>query len=237
MKICLNCNNRFDDNMERCPQCNSFLMPEDAITVSFPFTDRDIDTNEADAYGNRGQGRTQFRPETQEPAGNQGQRRFGAESREPAGGLISDPLELMENAQAYSDYYQHHGAPHNSLSRRILSSIRHSMPALRHILPILLILAGVISIIVNWESIRAFLSICLVGAVIGGIAVAFLSVRSHHGFQPDIFWGGALIGAVLSCLFTYNTFHVTDNVGALLEGSGPCVIIIIGIWLMFRSVR
>jgi len=110
------------------------------------------------------------------------------------------------------------------------------MPALRYALPAVLILASVQFIALNWDVVYGVIRCCIIGGIVGGCLLTGLSAVGHH-YSLEATIVGIIGGMVLSCILTYNLFDVSSGLGALLYALGPCIIIVVGILIMIRSLR
>lgn len=112
---------------------------------------------------------------------------------------------------------------------------RRILPWIRIILPIVFIIVAAILIIINWDTIRELLRACIVGALVGGTILTFLSLRSRN-FNPDVVTIGAIGGTVVGCILKYNILGTTVELSALINALMPCVIELAGIWLILRAI-
>ena len=48
--------------------------------------------------------------------------------------------------------------------------------------------------------------------------------------------GGVIGGMVIGCLLKYNVFGTATGLLSLINGVGPCIIIIIGIYIAIRGM-
>lgn len=119
--------------------------------------------------------------------------------------------------------------------RRIHRIGRRILPLIRIILPISLIVVAAILIVINWNAIRELLRACIVGALIGGTILTFLSLRGRN-FNLDVVTIGAIGGAVVGCILKYNVLGTTVELSALINALMPCVIELAGIWLILRAI-
>lgn len=215
MKKCAACQNTYSDDTMRCPECGLFLIPD---LVS------DLDNNHATSrrtFTRRTEGNTASEP-TQE-------RRVRPSSTLKPGERIGST-----NSDTIQPSGRNHGVRTSPRQRgwliRLLIRLR---PYLRYIIPSILIIVAAIIIVINWAAIKPVLTCIGVGAIIGG-GVAIYLTRRH--FNPDAVTAGAIIGAILACVFQYNILDIGTELGALLYALGPVCIMLLGIGYMLRSI-
>ncbi|MBR4027920.1 MAG: hypothetical protein IKJ01_10340, partial [Lachnospiraceae bacterium] len=116
--------------------------------------------------------------------------------------------------------------------------IRRLLSLARIVVPILLIVWGVISIINSWSFIEEVLSCCMVGAIIGGGALTYLSLRFGHYFNSNVMFTGAIVGAILACVFQYNVLDIGTELAMFIEVVGSTILMpLIGIWILISCFR
>lgn len=212
MKKCASCQSFCSDDAIRCPDCGSFSI-EDFVS---------------DFEGaNRGS-----------------RRRFTARDDEWTDYTrVSPPQPTLTPGNRINSFETNN----NNSSRRnnransgnlrtrngIMRFIIRSTPYLRFIIPIILIVASIIAIVVNWSIIKPVLTCIGVGAILGGGILTYLT-RRH--FNPDAMIFGAVAGAILACVFQYNILDIGTEISSLIYALSPAFIMLLGIWLMLRSL-
>lgn len=220
MKKCAACQNTYSDDTMRCPECGLFLIPD---LVS------DLDNNRSTSNrrtftrrtGSDTNSEQTQRPRVRPPSTLKPGERIGSSNSDN-----SQPSRQNRNVRS--------GGGNVPYQRgwliRLLIRLR---PYLRYIIPSILIIIAVIVIVINWAAIKPVLTCIGVGAVIGGGIAVYLT-RRH--FNPDAVTAGAVIGAILACVFQYNILDIGTELGALLYALGPVCIMLLGIGYMLRSI-
>ena len=251
MKKCVKCGRRFDDSALKCPDCQLYLIKD---TVS------DMTSGVGSAQTGKRTSARDTAPPTQERAftasgsGSARPKRGRVEPINGEGGTtVSSPFTDSRNGSrnpgsGFRPSRETAGAPANPFaasgrsgmrrtrSRNLLRALRHVVSALRYALPMLLMLASVLFIALNWDVVYGVIQCCIIGGIVGGCLLTGLSAVGHH-FSPEATIVGIIGGMVLSCILTYNLFDVTSELGALLYALSPCIIVVACIHFMIRRPR
>ena len=219
MKKCAACQTTYSDDTMRCPECGLFLIPD---LVS------DLDNKHATSrrtFTRRTEGHAASEP-TQERRGRPSSTLKPGERISSTNSVTSQPSGRNRRVRT-----ERHGVPHQRGGLiRLLIRLR---PYLRYIVPSIFIIIATIVIVIKWAAIKPVLTCIGVGAVIGG-GIAIYLTRRH--FNPDAVTAGAVIGAILACVFQYNILDIGTELGALLYALGPVCIMLLGIGYMLRSI-
>ena len=121
-------------------------------------------------------------------------------------------------------------------SRDLRRLLRRIMPALRYAIPAALILISILFIVLHWNVVYGVIQCCIIGGIVGGILLTWLSAAGHH-YSLEATIVGIIGGMVVSCILTYNLFDAASGLGALLIALGPCIITVVGILYLIRSLR
>jgi len=207
MKKCPVCGNSYQDYMKICPECNLYLI-EDVVS-DFQQTSS---SRRSRVHAVQSQYNSQYSEDMPSDRLTPG-KNVGEYDHESRGSRIREPKIASPN---------HFG--------RILLAV------MRFLIPLLLIIGSVVAIVIFWDVIRQFLSCCLLGAIIGGISLTYLSVRFGGTFNTGAMVSGAVAGMILACTLQYNILDVGTELSVLIEAFAPVIIMILGIWLMIRSI-
>lgn len=235
MKKCVKCGRKYEDSTLICSVCDLYLIKDIAGETG--------SSNKETSYEREIYTPVKEEQETHTQIRKSGRRNRvvqveenedAAESvvRRPAGQTVFKSSDEDEIAPVYNE----DTTKTPSRRRRSNRWIRNVLPIFRIAFPVLLIMIAVILIALNWNTIREFLRACIVGGIIGGCLLTFLSLRFGRFFNPDVVTVGLLGGAVLGCIFKYNLLGTTVELSELIDAMMPCVITCAGIWLMLRSV-
>lgn len=220
MKKCAACQTTYSDDTMRCPECGLFLIPD---LVS------DLDNTRSSS--NR---RTFTRRTGSDTTSSQTQQ---TRARTPSALKLGErlgPTNSDTNQPSRRNRDVRSGGGHVPHRRGwLIRTLIRLRPYLRYIIPSILVLLALITIITNWTVIKPVLTCIGVGAVIGG-GIAIYLTRRH--FNPDAVTAGAVIGAILACVFQYNILNIGTEIGALLYALGPACIMLLGIGYMLRSI-
>lgn len=113
--------------------------------------------------------------------------------------------------------------------------IRRFLPVLRVIVPIALLIGGIVMMAANWDVVSEFLRFCLISGMIGGGLMIFIGLRSFH-FNADMILIGVLGGIIVGCILRYNILGAATGLGAMISGIMPCIIMVVGIYIMIRGL-
>lgn len=230
MKKCPNCKNVFSDQITRCPECSLFLITDIVSDFEIPNQNRRIHVRSVDSSHNSvfssGNANQYFRGSSVRNRGTDLHRSGDtSESFKPGKNTNDRPNVHMGDSDR--------GRYRMSWFHRIL---RVLLPILRIVMPVLLIGIAVLLIVINWGSIRPILTCLLLGAIIGGTLLTYLSVRYGHHFNSNVMTTGAIIGAFLACVLQYNLLDLGTGLESFLNALGPVMLILLGIWMMIRSI-
>lgn len=245
MKKCVRCGTRFDDSVLRCPNCQLYLIKDTVgdmisggtVRTSGRTSARDPDPpmqGSAPALNPSVSGSARLKRGRVEPvsggdrtnAPSPGSKNSGSGFR-PSGETASAPI----NAPADSGY----SGRQRTRSRAPRRLLRRIMPALRYVLLAVLILISILFIELHWDVVYGVIQCCIIGGIVGGILLTWLSAVGHH-YSIEATIVGIIGGMVVSCILTYNLFDVASGLGALLTALAPCIIIVVGILYLIRSL-
>lgn len=249
MKKCVKCGARYEDTVVKCPECQLYLIKD---TVS----DMQSDSGAARARTGRSvrnpdslvRGRSSVPRQSQ--AGNGPSVNRPKRGRvEPVGGIGETDASLSgsgntrggfrlsgETAQAPASNptTSNHTSRRRNRGRDLRRILRRGMPALRYIVPAALILTSILFITLHWNVIYRVIQCCVIGGIVGGILLTWLSAIGHH-YSPEATLVGVIGGMLLACILNYDLFGVASKLGELIVALGPCIIIIAGIIYLIRS--
>ena len=215
MKKCVKCHRTFPDTAAMCPDCALFLIED--VT-------HDLE-QERPAPARRRVVHPEPSPPPETAAPPTGGLRFTA-SEERAAPAPAPPA----------------AAPSRSVSLRRM--LYRAAPLLVRLVPVVLLLIILLFILVNWAVIRAFLQCIFIGALLGAFIIPLLPAffHGHVMLSPGAYTAGAVLGAVTAFAIQYNVLDVRGAVsrslnGGLLDILGPSAIVLLGIWIILRSVR
>lgn len=235
MKICVKCGRHYDDSFLICDVCDLYLIKE---VASESIIDENNNSKERSYDSN------QIKNNLSESSSRSGSRR----SRVVAVDEVESPsVNTSNNSSRHTAFVESDEndieAVYDSRSKRTQIRRRRNhhlgrrlLPVIRIVFPIILIVVATIFILLYWSAIREFLRACIIGAMVGGTIVSFMSLRSGRYFNPDAVIVGALGGAVVGCILKYNFLGTTAELTDLIYALMPCVIECAGIWLILRSV-
>jgi hypothetical protein len=209
MKICDKCGSSCQNNTIRCPNCGAF------------FTDVGVSTSNSQPSGQRRRFVAQYSDDDDDDD--------YMDNTSDSSSIIRPRAEMeYDSGTSY-----HITRPRNGFWR-ILIRLR---PFIRVFMPLILIFLAIFLFVSNWSVIKPVLTCICVGAIIGGGLLTFLSIRFGRHFHPGVMTAGAVVGAVLACVFQYNILNIGTELGGLLYALTPVVIMIIGIGYMFSGFR
>lgn len=210
MKKCPVCNKTFSDNVTECPNCELFLI---ADIVS------DWRENSASGLSERN---------------SRVNKVTSVSSDVSSSSPINDENSLIAGRSVDNNTFDSGKDDTSVVHPNVF--FRGLVSLMRILLPILFIGGAVIAIINYWEVISQFLGCCLVGAIIGGITLTYLSVRFGGTFSPGAMTSGAVAGMILACVLRYNILDVGTEIIVLFEALGPLIIILLAIGMILRSL-
>lgn len=236
MKKCVRCGTRYADSVLKCPVCQLYLI-KDTVGDTFQ-TGRDTPARtskpamqgnssaSSDARPKRGRVEPVIGsvtpdappPESVNPSGG----------FRPSGETAKAPIGVPTDSSRSKLW--------NSRSRYFRRFLRPVLSVFRYVFPVALILASIIFIALNWNIVYEVIQCCLIGAIVGGILLTWISVAGHH-YSTEAVIMGMIGGMILACILTYNLFGVASQLGALLTALGPSIIMVLGILLLIRSLR
>ncbi len=234
MKKCVKCGRTYDDSVLICNVCDLYLIKDIASEARSNNVDPTRIRDEND-YSHRG--------EVSRNTTNHTPRRHRViQVEEPEDVEYSSNTQPQRTIFSASDEdnidsaFVEQSGRRNSRRRRSNRLSRRVLPVLRIIFPVILILIAICLIVINWISIREFLCACIVGGLIGGILLTFLSLRFGRYFNMDIVTVGIVGGAIVGCIIKYNLLGSMVDLSELIDTLMPCVIACVGIWMVCRSV-
>lgn len=223
MKKCVKCNREFDDSFFVCEDCG---LPLTENTVS------DLIDNSSRPGSVRRRNRVVPIDESDISDDSVFDTSFSKQTRgfEPS----DEVMDLNSNDDVFPVRY---GNRNNSiLEYNTRHHIRRAYYVVRIIVPVLLLVVAIIWMAVNWAVVSDFIQCCLISGIVGGGLLTFLSIRYGHHFSIDAVTVGVIGGMIVGCILKYNIFESADKLSDLFIGMGPCVIIIIGIYIAVRSI-
>jgi len=229
MKKCVKCDRKYDDSVLICDDCGLYLI---ADVVS----DLGESPPQHDTHRNT-QGRRRRVVPVEEPTTAQ-----RASTRSSNTKPISSGFEASSETTEPSNHNSNNGSyqnPHrNGVGFRctIRNFIRRYYPIIRVVIPIILLVIAIIWIVANREIVGEFLQCCIISGIVGGGLLTFLSVRFGHHFNLDVVTVGVIGGMVIGCLLKYNILGTATGLSELINGIGPCIIMIIGIYIAIRGM-
>lgn len=236
MKKCVRCGIRFDDSVLKCPDCQLYLIQDTLGDILLTGRDTPVSPPKPSIRGHASaSGVTRPRRGRVEPVNGSGiPDAPPPESVNPSGGFRPS----RETARTPVDVPADSGRAgvRNSQSRNLRRFLRPVLSALQYAFPVALILASILFIALNWDTVYEVIQCCLIGAIVGGILMTWVSMAGHH-YSTEATVMGMIGGMVLACILTYNLFGVASQLGALLTALGPSIIMVVGILLLIRSLR
>ena len=229
MKKCVKCDRKYDDSVLICEDCGLYLI---ADVVS--------DLGESSPHHNshrNTEGRRQRVVPVDEPAPTSRVETRLNNSRPISSGFeaSSESAEASNlNSNNTSSQISHQNGA--GFRRAIRNFIRRYYPIIRIVIPIILLVIALIWIAANWTIVSAFLRCCIISGIVGGVLLTYLSVRFGHHFNVDVVTVGVIGGMVVGCLLKYNVLGTATGLSDLVNGIGPCIIIIIGIYIAIRGM-
>ena len=236
MKKCVRCGSRFEDSVLKCPNCQLYLIKDTVGDTMQTGKDTFAHTSKASIQGTP-------------PISSDNRRKRGRVEPVVGSGIPDAPPPISVNSgggfrpsketakaplDVPTDTGQSRLRNHRSLTVHRL--LRPVFSALRYVFPVALILASILFIALNWDIVYEVIQCCLIGAIVGGILLTWISTVGHH-YSIEAVIMGMIGGMVLACILTYNLFGVASQLGALLTALGPSIIMVIGILLLIRSLR
>lgn len=219
MKKCAACQTTYSDDIMRCPECGLFLISD--LVSDF----NNHPTSRRKTFTRRNDGNT-----TSEPIQRPGVKT--SSTLKPGERVVSSNPDTSQQFGRNSGVRtggSNSPHPRGGCIRFLIRAI----PYLRYIIPCVLIIIALVVIIINWATIKPVLTCIGVGAIIGGVIAIYLTGRH---FNPDAVTAGAVIGAILACVFQYNILDIGTELGALIYALGPVCIMLLGIGYMLRSI-
>lgn len=236
MKKCVKCGRNYDDSLLVCEICDLYLIKDVAYETK---------NSNNESYGENNFESSHIKNEASQTTNRRsGGRRSRVVSVDEGENVNSNSSNNPDRRTVFSDSDEDSIEPiYTGESRRTARRQRKPhrfgrrlLPVMRIAVPIILIIVAAIFIIMNWVTIREFLRACIIGALVGGTIIIFLSLRSGRYFNPNALLVGALGGAVVGCILKYNFLGTTVELTELIYALMPCVIECAGIWLILRSI-
>lgn len=247
MKKCVRCGTRFDDSALKCPDCQLYLIKDTVGDMTFgddtARTSRRTSVHDPDP-SMRGSS------SASSPPAHGGARPRRSRVEPVTGGVVTDTssprsrgrgsgfrpsgetTRTPDDASADSGRF----GWRRTRSRDLHRLLRRIMPALRYAIPAALILISILFIVLHWDVVYGVIHCCIIGGIVGGILLTWLSAAGHH-YSLEATIVGIIGGMVVSCILTYNLFDAASGLGALLTALGPCIITVVGILYLIRSLR
>lgn len=229
MKKCVKCDRKYNDSVLICDDCGLYLI---ADVVS----DLDESPPHHDLHRNTKGKRRRVVP-VEEPTTTQ-RTSTRSNNSEP----LSSGFEASAETADPSNHNRNSGAAPSSyrsgvrFRRAIRNFIRRYYPIIRIVIPIILLIIAVIWIAANQAIVSNFLRCCIISGIVGGALLSFLSVRFGHHFNIDVVTFGVIGGMIIGCLLKYNVFGTSTGLLSLVNGVGPCIVVIIGIYIAIRGM-
>ncbi len=229
MKKCVKCDRKYDDSVLICDDCGLYLIADVVSDLGESTTHRNPHRNT--------EGRRRRVVPIEEPAPT-----HRASTRSSDTKPLSSGFEASSETAEPSNHNSNSGsAPASYRSsvgfrRAIRNFIRRYYPIIRIVIPIILLVIALIWIAANWTIVSAFLRCCIISGIVGGVLLTYLSVRFGHHFNVDVVTVGVIGGMIVGCLLKYNVLGTATGLSELVNGIGPCIIIIIGIYLAIRGM-
>ena len=227
MKKCVKCNKKYDDSVLICDSCGLYLI-EDVVSD----LGNDPKTFSSSVNSNNRRRRVVPIEEPEPSTYGSSRRQHNTNPRQSGFEPSSETVEVPNTSSGTAS--SHRRRRRNS---SFVGFIRRYYPIIRIAVPIVLFIIALIWIIANWEIVSEFLQCCIISGLVGAGLLTFLSVRFGHHFNVDIMTGGAIAGIIIGCLLKYNILGTATGLYGLFMGIGPCIIMIIGIYIMFRGIR
>lgn len=240
MKKCVKCKRKYDDSVLKCPKCDRYLLKDTIADTRMGDTAQSAQRGSAhdpngasrgnafasrsSAFDNPSSKRRRVEPvdRYEETDTSSPQLRDSGEGFRPS-------TEPVWTASGSFEQRKPKGRTRSKLLRRIILVLRYTLPAA-------LILVSILFIVLHWNIIYDLIQHCIIGGMLGGVLLTFLSIRGHR-YSIEATIVGIIGGMATSCILAYNLFNVTSELGALFYALGPCLIIIAGIFYLFRSLR
>lgn len=230
MKKCPSCKNVFSDQVTRCPECGLFLITDVTSDLETSDQNRRIHVRSVDSSYNSAFSSENINPYSRgSSVRNRGIDLHGSGNATESFKPGKNTNDRQNVRVGDSDRNRYRTPWFNRIFRLLL-------PILRVVMPILLIGMAVLLIAMNWESIRPILTCLLLGAIIGGLLLTYLSIRYGHHFNPNVMTTGAIVGAFLACVLQYNLLDLATGLESLLNTLIPVALILLGIWIIIRSI-
>lgn len=229
MKKCVKCDRKYNDSVLICDDCGLYLI---ADVVS----DLGESPPHHDVQRNTGVRRRRVVP-VEDPTTEQRTSTRSNNTKPFSSGFepsseTADPTNHSSNSgNAPSTYRSGAG-----FRRAIRNFIRRYYPIIRIVIPIILLIIAVVWIAANQAIVSDFLHCCIISGIVGGALLTFLSVRFGHHFNIDVVTVGVIGGMIIGCLLKYNVFGTATDLLSLINGVGPCIIVIIGIYIAIRGM-
>jgi hypothetical protein len=216
MMKCVKCHRTFPDNTAICPDCSLFLIEDVTSDLSSRNPRRRVVHPEPPPA---------LQPPLETPISPTGGLHFTA-SKERA--VPTEPPRPSRVSRT--------GALRRALHR--------GAPFLTRLIPRVLLLIVILFLFTNWSEIRGFLQCIFIGGLLGAFLIPLLPAffHGHVMLSSGVYAAGAILGAVTAFALQYNFLDITGAVsrslnGGLLDALGPGAIVLLGIWLIFRSIR
>ncbi len=228
MKKCVKCDRKYNDSVLICEDCGLYLIADVVSDLGESPLHHDTHRNT--------EGRRRRVVPIEEPVTTQ---RTSTRSNNIKS--LSSGFEASSETAEPTNNYRNNGANPSShrsgVGRRAIRNfIRRYYPIIRIVIPIILLIVAVVWIAANQEIVGDFLHCCIISGIVGGALLTFLSVRFGHHFNIDVVTVGVIGGMIIGCLLKYNVFGTATGLLALINGVGPCIIVIIGIYIAIRGM-
>lgn len=228
MKKCVKCNRKFEDSNLVCKYCGLYLIADVVSDLS--------DHSTQEAKQSKSSGRRNRVVPIDEPNTTNVTVCESSFSPHNTGFEPSEETVDSDSIQNRGVSNRQHNRSNTGSGRNIRRFFRRYYPVFRIVIPILLLVVAIILIATNWLVVSDFLQCCLISGIIGGGLLTFLSVRFGHHFNIDVVTIGVIGGIIVGCVIKYNLFGTATGLSDLFVGMGPCIIIIIGIYVAVRGV-
>ena len=229
MKKCVKCDRKYNDSVLICDDCGLYLIADVVSDLgdSSPHHDTHRKT----------EGRRRRIVPVEEPVTTQRTSTRSNNTKPLASGF-----EASSETAEPKNNYSNSGADSSShrsgvgCRRAIRIFIRRYYPIIRMVIPIVLLIIAVVWIAANQAIVVDFLNCCIISGIVGGALLTFLSARFGHHFNIDAVTVGVIGGMIIGCLLKYNVFGTATGLLSLINGVGPCIIVIIGIYIAIRGM-
>jgi len=228
MKKCVKCDRKYDDSVLICNDCGLYLIAE---VVS----DLGDDSQRSNSSTNAGRRRHVVPIEEPTPAPRTSTRQNNTSPRTSGFEASSETAEAPSHSNNTTSVHSSRCGS-SGFRRNSRNFIRRYYPIIRVVIPIVLLVFALIWIAANREAVSEFLQCCLISGMVGGALLTFLSARYGHHFNIDVVTGGVIGGMVVGCILKYNILGTATGLLELVNGIGPCIIIIIGIYIAIRGM-